>query len=124
MEIDIMSIKLLVKEVIGSYADANGDIKEVSTIIGEAWVHKNKLSSEQLALLKGVSFDIRLKKNAQQELVTELDYLGNEKMVMRPVPIKAFPAEVTKPQANVTPSSALLKAKKAPALTPTEEVIA
>ncbi len=113
MEINIMSIKLYIKEVISSFPDENGAIVEQTSTIGEAWVHKtDKLTPEQRALVQTLSFDICLKKNAQEELVTELDYLGNEHMVMRPVRIKAFSDNKDKaaPVAKSNPKD-VLKAK-------------
>lgn len=110
-----MSIKLYIKEVINSYTDENGAIVEQTSTIGEAWVHKtDDLTPEQRALVQTLSFDICLKKNASEELVTELDYKGNEHMVMRPVRIKAFPDNKDKaaPVAKSNPKAAL-KAKMA-----------
>ena len=73
-------IKHIIREVIGSYTDENGAVKELTTIIGEGWPHS-----------KGDGMDIVLYKNAQEELVTELDHNGKERLVMRPNRLKSFP---------------------------------
>lgn len=92
-------IKHIIREVIGSYTDENGAVKELTTIIGEAWPHS-----------KGDGMDIVLYKNAQEELVTELDHNGKERLVMRPNRLKSFPINKEKvTEAKSNPSDVLKK---------------
>ena len=92
-------VKHIIREVIGSYTDENGAVKELTTIVGEAWPHS-----------KGDGMDIVLYKNAQEELVTELDHNGNERLVMRPNRLKSFPmSKETVATAKSNPADVLKK---------------
>jgi len=102
-------LKYYIKEPVGSYTDENGVVKEVTTIIGEAWMHEN-----------GKGFDLCLNKLPQQEMITELDYKGNTRVVLKPVRCKVFPATATKAKAdNMSPADVLEQMQ-----TPSSEVIA
>ena len=92
-------VKHIIREVIGSYTDENGAVKELTTIVGEAWPHS-----------KGDGMDIVLYKKPQEELVTELDHNGKERLVMRPNRLKSFPmSKETVATAKSNPADVLKK---------------
>ena len=77
-----MNRKYHIKETSEVYTDNKGERGENMSIIGCVWIDTPDVIK---------SMDINLFKLPQEHLVTELDYHGNELMVMRPQRCKAFP---------------------------------
>ena len=77
-----MNRKYYIKEVSEVYKDNKGERGENNTVIGCVWIDTPDVIKHM---------DINLFKLPQEHLVTELDYHGNELMVMRPQRLKAFP---------------------------------